>query len=253
MGAQVYEAAIIARAAQVLGPDWRVQEAVVRSMRSGLPGTHRLPLGRVGSAPAVARRWLGRVVFPRDAVVHRMSLELPPSGGRDVITLHDMIAWRYADESAPVKAAAREARRAAAVICGSTYTAQEAVSLLGIADPVVVPYGVEDRFFGATPLDAVELGRLGVRRPFVLASGGASERKNLGALAAAWPNIVRARPDVSLVLSGPEHPRRTALFAGLPQVRLVGRVSDEVVPRPDGGRSGRGGPLPGGGFRPAGP
>jgi glycosyltransferase involved in cell wall biosynthesis len=158
-----------------------------------------------------------------------MGLELPPAP-HEVVTLHDVVAWRYADESAPVRAAAQELRRAAAVICVSAFTASEAVELLGLDDPVVVPNGVEQRYFGARPLAVDELAALGVTAPYVLAAGGASERKNLSALAEAWPRVHKARPDVTLVLAGPPHPRRTGLFATLPGVHLVGRVPDGLMP-----------------------
>jgi glycosyltransferase involved in cell wall biosynthesis len=231
MGAQVYQAAIAERAGQALGPDWRVTSLVTRSMRSSLPGTHRIPAARLGRAPAPVRRAAGRLLYPRSAsVVHRMTLELPPAPGPEVLTLHDVIAWKYPDESPPVAAAVGELRRAAAVICVSRYTAQEAVALLGIHDPVVVPNGVADRFFDAPALSAASLERLGVPRPFVLASGGASERKNLAALAAAWPDVHRARPDLTLVMTGPPHPRRSELFRGLDAVRMVGMVDDELMP-----------------------
>jgi glycosyltransferase involved in cell wall biosynthesis len=231
MGAQVYEAAVITRAAEALGTDWQVREAVARSMRSSLPGTHRLPLSRLASTPAGIRRLLGRGLYPRGAIVHRMSLELPPAThGHDVVTLHDVISWKYADESAPVKAAAEEMRRSAAVVCGSRYTAQEAVSLLGISEPEVVPYGVDERFFDAPALTREELLQLGIEAPYVLASGGSSARKNLRALAAAWRTVARAHPNASLVLSGPESPARTELFRGLPRVHLVGRLPDGTVP-----------------------
>ncbi|UUZ44045.1 glycosyltransferase [Janibacter limosus] len=38
------------------------------------------------------------------------------------------------------------------------------------------------------------------------------------------------RPDLTLVLTGPPHPRRTALFAGLPKVVLAGLVDAQLVP-----------------------
>lgn len=158
-----------------------------------------------------------------------MNLELPPAS-LEVVTLHDVIAWKYADESPPVKSAIAEIKKAAAVICVSHYTAQEAVSFLGIENPFVVPNGVEEQFFDAHPLDDSILTDLGIDTPYVLASGGASERKNLAALAAAWPSIRRARPNLSLVLSGPEHSRRTALFGTLPGIHLVGRVASELMP-----------------------
>ena len=212
------------------GEDWQVRHVVARSLRSPLPGTLRLPMGWLGGASPRDRAVAGRLAYARGGLVHRMNLELPPAP-REVVTLHDVVAWRYSDESAPVAAAAQELRRAAAVVCVSAFTAAEAVDLLGLDDPVVVPNGVEDRYFGAEPLGADALAGLGVEGPFVLTAGGASERKNLSALAEAWPRVHAARPDVTLVLAGPPHSRRTELFGSLPGVRLVGRVPDDVLPR----------------------
>jgi glycosyltransferase involved in cell wall biosynthesis len=231
MGAQVYEEALAQHAPIALGPEWQVDRLLVRSLRSGLDGTHRFPVARIARAPEVVRRAAGRLLYPRATVVHRTNLELPPAPGVEVLTLHDVIAWKYADEGSPVAAAATELRRAAAVVCVSRYTAQEAVAFLGISDPFVVPNGVDDRFFDSPPLDEECLSHLGIASPYVLASGGASERKNLGALAEAWPIVLAARPDLSLVMTGPPHPRRTELFARLPRTHLVGRVPDAVVPR----------------------
>ena len=176
------------------------------------------------------RRNIGRLVYGRDQVVHRMNLELPPAPGADVITVHDVVAWRFPDESPPVPAAIEEARRAEAVICVSEFSAREAVELLGISDPHVVHNGVDDRFFDAPALDPEARRSLGLPDAYVLNAGGASRRKNLEALAAAWPLVRRERPDLGLVLAGPPHRRRTELFDGMPGVRLVGRLPDEVMP-----------------------
>lgn len=233
MGAQVYQEEIATRASSALAtlqPGWRVDRTIARSLRSSLPGNRRLPMGWLATASPAARRAVGRFVYPRGAVVHRMNLELPPAPGVDVITLHDVVAWKFPDESAPVAAAAEEARRADAVICVSRFSAEEAVDLLGISDPYVVHNGVDPRFFCAVPADAAALAGLGVTGPYVLTAGGASRRKNLEGLAEAWPKVHSVRPDLTLVLSGPEHPRRSALFKDLAGVRLVGRVPDEVVP-----------------------
>ncbi len=236
MGAQAYERHVVSRAPAALaalagpGEEWQVAHVVARSIRSPLQGTLRLPMRWLGGAPPRARAAAGRLAYARAGVVHRMNLELPPAP-REVVTLHDVVAWRYADESPPVAAAAEELRRAAAVVCVSAFTAAEAVDLLGLVDPVVVPNGVEERYFGAEPLDHEALAGLGVEGAFVLTAGGASQRKNLAALADAWPRVHAARPDVSLVLAGPPHSRRTELFGALPGVRLVGRVADDVLPR----------------------
>lgn len=232
MGAQVYQEEIAARAAGALArreTGWSVDRIVARSLRSPLDGTVRLPMGLVAGAGLGPRRALGALLYRGQRVVHRMNLELPPAPHADVITLHDVVAWRFDDESPPVPAAAEEARRAAAVICVSEFSAQEAMDVLGIRNPHVVYNGVNERFFDASPLDEAGLATLRLRRPFVLAAGGASRRKNLEALAQAWPRIRSSRPDLTLVLSGPDHPRRSALFGPLPGVRMVGRVPDSVV------------------------
>lgn len=229
LGTGVYERQVSARASDVLPDHWTTDEVRVRSLRSPLEGTHRLPLSRVATAPRVVRSIVGRTIYPRDAVVHRMSLELPP-GPRDVITLHDVVAWKFGDESAPVAAAAEEIRRAAAVICVSEFSAGEAVDLLGIDPPHVIHHGVDTRFIDAEAATAAQLRDLGITSPFVLTTGGASERKNLAGLAEAWAVVAGARPELSLVLTGPPHPRRTFLFAGLPRVVLAGLVDDAVVP-----------------------
>jgi glycosyltransferase involved in cell wall biosynthesis len=116
------------------------------------------------------------------------------------------------------------------VICVSDFSAQEAIDLLGIKDPVVVHNGVDERFFSAQPLDDERRRALDIGQNFVLHAGGAAARKNLDALADAWTVIHQARPELQLVLAGPPHPRRTELFHRVPSARLVGRLPDEVIP-----------------------
>ena len=120
MGAQMYQEQVARRAAVALQSvddrAWDVRRLVVRSLRSRLPGDRRLPVGRVSSASPAVRSAFGRLLYGRDTVTHRMNLELPPAPGADVITIHDVVAWRFPDESPPVPAAMEEARRAAAVM-----------------------------------------------------------------------------------------------------------------------------------------
>lgn len=173
MGAQGYEEQLAARAESALrevDPSWQVHRLVFRSVRSDLPGTGRLPMGWLTGAGRRSRAAVGRVVYPPGAVVHRTALELPP-GPIDVVTLHDVVAWRFGDESPPVRAAAAELRSAAAVICVSEFTAGEARDLLGLTEVRVVPNGVAAAFFDAIPLDAPALAGLGLPRRFVLHAG----------------------------------------------------------------------------------
>ena len=231
MGAQAYQEQIARRASTVLNDsDWEVERAIVRSLRSPLPGNRRLPMSRVATASARTRRLIGRFLYPAGTVTHRMNLELPPASSGDVITLHDIVAWLFPDESAPVAAAAQEARDADAVICVSEFTASEASAFLGVRNPHVIHNGVDERFFDAAPLRADSRRALGVGEQYILHAGGASARKNLEVLAEAWPAVHRERPGLQLVLSGPPHPRRTRLFENMPGTLLVGRVDDALVP-----------------------
>lgn len=231
LGAGTYQREILERAPEALAQvdPWIVDRATVRSLRSPQPGNRRLPLGAISNAPPAVRRAVGRSLYRSGAVVHRMSLELPPAP-IDVVTLHDVVAWKFSDESPPVPAAIDELRKSAAIICVSTFSAEEAVETLGIDAPHVVHNGVDEAFLDAVPAPRATREALGISGPYIITTGGASERKNLAGLAAAWPRVRAARPYLQLVLTGPEHPRRSSLFAGLPGVRLTGLVGQALMP-----------------------
>lgn len=234
MGAQVYERAIDQRAEAALAASsqgWKVQRVKVRSLRSPLPGNRRVPLGWMLNASARTRRGIARLLYPEADLVHRMKVGLPPAPGKDVITLHDVGPWKFSDEAKPLRAAREELRRARAIVTVSEFSAGEIVDLFGTDDPVVIHNGFDrERFDAATPIGAQELALLGVSGDYVLSAGGASERKNLDGLAAAWPFVRTAFPRLTLVLAGPEHPRRTRLFKDLSGVVMVGRVDDDLLP-----------------------
>lgn len=186
-------------------------------------------MGMLQNGGPRTRRALGRLVYPRGVLVHRMGLALPPAQ-REVVTLHDVVAWRFPDEGTPIASAAEEMRRAAAVICVSEATAADAVEMFGLENIRVIYEGVDDRFRRAVPLDASTRRVLGLEGPYILHAGGASERKNLPALADAWARIAGSHPCITLALSGPPHPRRTELFRALPRVSLLGRVDGALLP-----------------------
>lgn len=235
MGMQVYERAIDERADAALDdvqPGATLHRAVVRSLRAPLPGNRRIPVGAVRSAGPRVRREVGRWLYPGRGPVHRLDLSLPPSPRADIVTVHDLAPLRFSDEGELPPSARFEVQRAAAVITVSRFSAAEIAEHLGGPEPVVIPNGVDhDRFAGASPLDRRDLQRLGIRSPYVLVAGGASQRKNLVELARAWPLVRSVRPDLTLVLTGPPHPRRDQLFGHLEGAVLVGRVSDEALPR----------------------
>lgn len=232
MGAQVYESQVLTRAADALattGEHWRVQHVAARSLRSELDGTVRIPVGLLERSGAGVRRVFGRALYPRGVLVHRMSLTLPPAP-REVVTLLDVVAWRFPDEGTPVASAGAELRDAAAVVCVSEATAADAVEMFGLENTRVVHLGVDERFRSPSPLDPERRRSLGLDGPYILHAGGASERKNLRALADAWGRIAPSHPGVVLALSGPPHPRRTELFQHLDRVVLLGRMDAGDVP-----------------------
>jgi glycosyltransferase involved in cell wall biosynthesis len=229
MGQQVYEEEIASRAQAALGDSWDVRRAVVRSLRAPLPGTLRVPSAVLSTGRAPVRRLAGALMYRKPGLVHRLDLRLPPAWRPEVLTIHDVVPLRFADEAVPIPAAAREAKRALAVVCPSQFSAEEIHAALGVDDPVVIPNGVAERFFGAAALSEEELARLGVRSPYVLHAGGSTERKNLAGLAGAWALVRARRPELSLVMLGPPDPRRDRLFRPLPGTVLLGRVSSEVA------------------------
>jgi hypothetical protein len=98
MGQQVYEEQVAGRASDVLGPDWHVDRAIIRTLRSPLPGTARLPARALDSSNPIVRR-VGAKIAYRGGVVHRMDLRLPPAGPTEVLTILDAVSWRFPDEA----------------------------------------------------------------------------------------------------------------------------------------------------------
>jgi len=158
-----------------------------------------------------------------------MTIRLPPSPSGDVLTLHDVTPWTHPDELSAPRAAAEEVRQAEAVITVSEFSAVEIEKRFGVTAHVI-PNGLDQRMLEALPLPQRLRTALGLSESYVLTAGGASIRKNLESLASAWRRIEAQYPDTVLALAGPEHPRRTELFADLPRVVLLGRVPDELLP-----------------------
>ncbi|HEV3366878.1 MAG TPA: glycosyltransferase family 1 protein [Acidimicrobiales bacterium] len=229
MGQQVYERQLAQRAPDELGVGWDVDRIAVRTLRSPVPGTVRIPSRLlIGASPGL-RRAAGRIIYRGHDVVHRFDLRLPPAPHPEVLTVHDVVSWRFPDEGRPPSDAATTARRASVVVCPSQFSADEVASQLGVAEPRAIHNGVDRTFFTAVPLAADELEAMGIRTPFVLHAGGCTQRKNLAGLAAAWPLVRASHPDTVLVLMGPPDERRDRLFDPLAGTIRVGRVPDAAV------------------------
>lgn len=229
MGQQVYEHELAVRAPAELGDRWTVDQVTVRTLRSPLAGSVRLPSRVLSDASPLVRRTVGRVAYRGHDVVHRMDLRLPPAPHPEILTVHDVVSWHFSDEAMPPSDAAASARRAVAVVCPSQFSADEVSAQFGVSTCVAIPNGVNPEFFAAEPLPPEQLAGLGIRTPFVLHAGGCTQRKNLAALAEAWIRVRSARSDTTLVMMGPTDRRRNHLFDPLAGTRLIGRVDDATA------------------------
>jgi glycosyltransferase involved in cell wall biosynthesis len=202
-----------------------VELATAGGMRS--TATIRFPSRLASSLPFSGRRALGRVLYRRASLVHRLDLWLPP-GRPEVLTLHDLAPMRFRDEGPFPPHALRDVREARVVVAGSAFAAAEIAEWSGRTDVEYVHHGVDPAVYQATPLRDHELRRLGVPTdsPLVI-SGGGSSRKNLGTLARAWRIIASELPSACLVLTGPAGGRESE-FAGLPRVYDVGVLARSV-------------------------
>ena len=218
MGQQLYESQLLAH---LPATGLRVRACRVGSMRSTLPADARAPLHALSQAPAAVQHVAARFLYGSAELVHRCDLRLP-AAAREVVTVHDLAPLRFTDEGSIPARAADSLRRARAVITPSQFAADEVRELYGV-DARVIHNGLDPAVWDDPAPDA--LAGVDVPARFVLQSGGVTKRKNLGALADAWNLVSAARPDVWLVLCGTPDSRRTALFADLPRVRLLGKVA----------------------------
>ena len=230
MGQQAYERAIQEALRADYAKEFDFQRVRVASLRERIAAERRVPrraLERGGVHFATA---VGRLTYRRSDLVHRFDLRLPPSPGREVVTAHDLPPLRFDDEGAVPRFLAASARRADAVIVPSSFARSEIVDLLGV-DPArihVIPYGLTRVYQRPSEHPSDERLRH-IDTPFVVHAAGATKRKNLKALASAWQTIAAERPDLSLVLCGPEDARRTQAFGALDRTVLLGKISPADV------------------------
>lgn len=225
MGQQHYEIKIQEAMLRVASDDWAFAGTTVSSLRAEVDADVRFPMQLVKHAPAGAAAFAGRIRYPRADLMHRFDLRIPPGRLPEVVTVHDLPPARFSDEGSLPRFAVASARRATGVICPSRFAEEEIRELCGVERVWVIPYGLSEEFRDPSPLGEGELHSLGVSGRYVVHAAGATERKNLPALAEAWQKLCGRYPDVMIVLCGPPDPRRTELFASLPRVVLPGRLS----------------------------
>jgi glycosyltransferase involved in cell wall biosynthesis len=151
---------------------------------------------------------LGSVPSLRDVdVLHSPHYTMPRAASKPVaVTVHDMTFFTNPEWHEPAKvrffraAIRRAAKRAAAVICVSEFTARQLTEMVGTDRPLVIaPHGVDlDRF-------ALNGAKLPDRHaPFVLFVGTLEPRKGLDVLLAAFTHLAGDEPELELWIAGQE-------------------------------------------------
>ena len=168
----------------------------------------------------------------RCALLYSPANLAPVASRRNVVVIHDAAALRHPEAYSGAYAAYHRfilpllARRARLVLTVSEFSAGELVELLG-ADPArirVVPNGVEERFRPAADPQPTRR-RHGLGRPYVLAVGTSSARKNHLALDTVAQTL--DREGIDLVVAGSDRGYLRGAGAG---PRRLGYVSEEDLP-----------------------
>lgn len=223
----------------------RLLEAL-RSSADGVTPDLRVVGGRAARryGRAVGGRWCPALPggLPRRAwrsadVVHLLGLDLPPPPrGPFVLTVYDLAPLRFSDEGALPHWTAESTARAERILTPSAFTAGELEQLLGVPRQKlrVIPIGPGLSVSPDTaPLAAPELASRGLDSPLVLRMGGYTERKNVAALLAAWPEVHR-QTGACLALVGPAQPARDLQLASAPSLEgvvVLDYLPSSVLPR----------------------
>ena len=205
----------------------------IRLALDGVSVELRLPLMPHGVRTAWSR-WqqypVERVVGPLD-VFHFSDWMYPPQrDGLRATTVHDLIPLHHPEWVEPetvrmhgpkYEHAARTCDR---IFVNSRFTGGEVVELLGVPEERIrIAYpGIDPRF--RPEGEAADLGA-----PYVLAVSTLEPRKNLPALVAAFSELRRRRPELTLAIAGLEGWEREPLAAD--GVHLLGFVADDVLAR----------------------
>jgi glycosyltransferase involved in cell wall biosynthesis len=154
-------------------------------------------------------------------------------GARNVVVIHDVAALRHPEAYGRLYGAYQArllpalARRAGLVITVSEFSKRELVELLEVAPDriAVVPNGADERFSPAADAASARE-RLGLERPYVLAVGTASARKNLHVLGVAAARLERDGAELVVAGSGRGYLRGGERVPG----RQLGYVDDALLP-----------------------
>ncbi len=191
------------------GLTWRGRQSLAGAVPAGVRTSHRPMAARPlrmawqrGNRPPI-EWWTGPV-----DVVHGTNFVVPPTAGAAaVVTVHDLTPVHYPELCDAATLAfpslvRRAIARGAWVHTPSRFVAAEVVQHLGAdAERVVaIPSGVP----AVAPADAGLGQRLAGAERYLLALGTVEPRKDLPLLVRAFDAVAGSRPDVRLVLAGPD-------------------------------------------------
>jgi glycosyltransferase involved in cell wall biosynthesis len=180
-----------------------------------MPAGPLLRLWKIADHPS-AEWWTGQA-----DVVHGTNFVVPPTRrAARVVTVHDLTAVRFPELCAPASlrypALIRRAIAGGAFVhTPSAFVAAEVVDIFG-ADPdrvVAIYHGVD-------PIDVIPV----VGPPMILALGTVEPRKDLPALVRAFDTIAGSRPELTLVIAGPDGWGAGALEAAVAAARHRDRI-----------------------------
>jgi glycosyltransferase involved in cell wall biosynthesis len=199
------------------------------------PDRYRLIRPPVALAHRAGHAW-EQLVLPGkcrgDALLYSPANLAPILCPRNAVVIHDVAALRYPEAYSRAYVAyqrrllPRIAQRARILLTVSEFSRDELVDVLGVAVERVrvIPEGVDERFRPSADVASVR-SRHGLDRPYVLALGTASARKNVSILDRLAPAL-RER-GLELVLAGSD---RGYLRGSVTSVRRLGYVSELDLP-----------------------
>jgi glycosyltransferase involved in cell wall biosynthesis len=213
----------------------RLAREMARRLPALRPDRYRVIRPPAGFAHRAGHAW-EQAVLParaaRCALLYSPANLAPVLYRRNAVVIHDAAALRHPEAFSRVFVDYQRlllpwlAASARLLITPSEFSRAELVEVLEAAPErvVVIPGGVDERFFAdADPRPAAE--RHCLARPYVLAVGTMSARKNLGALEPAAAAL--AERGIDLVLAGSDRGYLRGPGAGM---RRLGYVDDEDLP-----------------------
>lgn len=167
-------------------------------------------------------------------IAHFQYFAPPVAPCPSVLTVHDLSYVRHPEFFSPAFAGRMRAlmpaqvRSAAHIITVSEATRRDLIELYGLAAEriTVVHNGVSSiwRPFDGSAIQC-GLARLGIHRPFILATGNLCRRKNQAALVRVYSRLAQARKiDCDLVLAGKATDSANEILAEVRRSGLVDRV-----------------------------